>query len=104
MKLSGIRPGGPFAGLPENTVCFELNGAKLDGVQALPQALVSSVDGQVCLRCRQPDGVETHAMPVALLLALLLLALRGRRARAGRDARGRRRWSRSTSRTRRSPR
>jgi hypothetical protein len=59
VKLTSIRPGGPFAGLAENTVCFELNGAKLDGVQTLPQALMSSSNGQACLRCRQPDGVET---------------------------------------------
>jgi type II secretory pathway component PulC len=59
VKLTGIRPAGPFAGLAENTVCFELNGAKLDGVQALPQALMSGSTGQACLRCRQPDGVET---------------------------------------------
>jgi general secretion pathway protein C len=59
VKLSGIRPTGPFAGLAENTVCFELNGAKLDGVQTLPQALMSNSNGQACLRCRQPDGVET---------------------------------------------
>jgi general secretion pathway protein C len=59
VKLTNIRSSGPFAGLPENTVCFELNGAKLDGVQALPQALMSGSTGQACLRCRQPDGVET---------------------------------------------
>ncbi|MGH9885331.1 MAG: type II secretion system protein N [bacterium] len=59
VKLTGIRPAGPFAGLPENTICFELNGARLDGVQALPQALMSGSTGQACLRCRQPDGVET---------------------------------------------
>ena len=59
VKLTGIRPAGPFAGLPESTICFELNGAKLDGVQALPQALMSGSTGQACLRCRQPDGVET---------------------------------------------
>ena len=59
VKLSGIQAAGPFAGLPENTVCFELNGVKLDGAQALPNALVSNRDGEVCLRCRQPDGVET---------------------------------------------
>ena len=59
VKLTNIRAAGPFAGLAENTVCFELNGAKLDGVQTLPQALMSSSTGQACLRCRQPDGVET---------------------------------------------
>jgi general secretion pathway protein C len=59
VKLSGIRPTGPFAGMPENTVCFEVNGNTLDGVQALPAALVSNADGEVCLRCRQPDGAET---------------------------------------------
>jgi hypothetical protein len=59
VKLSSIQPAGPFAGLPENTVCFELNGTKLDGAQALPNGLVANADGEVCLRCRQPDGVET---------------------------------------------
>src|SRR5207344_2105115 len=33
VKLTNIRPGGAFTGMPENSVCFELNGAKLDGVQ-----------------------------------------------------------------------
>jgi type II secretory pathway component PulC len=63
VKLSGIRPGGVFAGLPEETVCFELNGTRLDSVQTLPQALATASgdggSGQACLRCRQPDGVET---------------------------------------------
>ena len=59
VKLSSIQAAGPFAGLPENTVCFELNGVKLDGAQALPNGLVSNAGGEVCLRCRQPDGVET---------------------------------------------
>ena len=59
VKLSGIRPEGPFVGMPEETVCFEANGVPLDGAQALPSALVSNADGQLCLRCRQPDGSET---------------------------------------------
>ena len=59
LRLAAIQPGGPFAGLPENTVCFELNGTRLDGAQALPSALVANADGEVCLRCRQPDGAET---------------------------------------------
>jgi hypothetical protein len=59
VRLSGIRPEGPFVGMPEDTVCFEANGIKLDGAQALPNALVSNGDGQLCLRCRQPDGTET---------------------------------------------
>ena len=59
VRLSNIKPGGPFEGLPENTICFELNDTKLDGAQALPAALVASPDGAACLRCRQPDGVET---------------------------------------------
>lgn len=59
VKLTNIRPGGAFTGMPENSVCFELNGAKLDGVQRLPQALLSMGDGQTCLKCRQPDGTET---------------------------------------------
>jgi type II secretory pathway component PulC len=62
VRLTGIRPGGVFAGLPEETVCFELNGTRLDSVQTLPQALATaSAQGgnQTCLRCRQPDGVET---------------------------------------------
>jgi type II secretory pathway component PulC len=63
VKLNGIRPGGVFAGLPEDTVCFELNGTRLDSVQTLPQALAtasaSDSGGQTCLRCRQPDGIET---------------------------------------------
>ncbi len=63
VKLSGIRPGGVFAGLPEDTVCFELNGTRLDSVQTLPQALATATadgsGGQACMRCRQPDGVET---------------------------------------------
>jgi type II secretory pathway component PulC len=66
VKLTGIRPGGVFAGLPEDTVCFELNGTRLDSVQTLPQALATATasgeggpGGQACLRCRQPDGVET---------------------------------------------
>jgi len=58
VKLSGIRPDGPFVGLPEDTVCFEANGTKLDGAQALPSALVSNADGQLCMRCRTPDGGE----------------------------------------------
>lgn len=59
VKLSNIRPGGAFTGMAENSVCFELNGTKLDGVQRLPQALLSMGDGQTCLKCRQPDGTET---------------------------------------------
>jgi type II secretory pathway component PulC len=63
VKLTGIRPGGVFAGLPEETVCFELNGTRLDSVQTLPQALATATadgsNGQACMRCRQPDGVET---------------------------------------------
>jgi type II secretion system protein C len=59
MKLTNIRPGGAFTGMAENSVCFELNGNKLDGVQQLPQALLSMGDGQTCLKCRQPDGTET---------------------------------------------
>lgn len=59
VRLSGIRPEGPFVGLPEDTVCFEANGVKLDGAQALPNALVSNADGQLCLTCRQPDGSVT---------------------------------------------
>ena len=59
VKLTNIRPGGAFTGMPENSVCFELNGNKLDGVQRLPQALLSMGDGQTCLKCRQPDGTET---------------------------------------------
>jgi type II secretory pathway component PulC len=63
VRLTGIRPGGVFAGLPEETVCFELNGTRLDSVQTLPQALATAsanpAGGQTCLRCRQPDGVET---------------------------------------------
>ncbi len=59
VKLSGIRPDGPFSGLPENTICFEANGTKLDGAQALPSALVSNAGSELCLRCRQPDGTET---------------------------------------------
>jgi len=59
VKLSNIRPGGAFTGMAENSVCFELNGTKLDGVQRLPQALLSMGNGQSCLKCRQPDGTET---------------------------------------------
>src|SRR5258706_4417782 len=59
VKLSNIRPGGAFTGMPENSVCFELNGTKLDGVQRLPQALLSMGSGESCLKCRQPDGTET---------------------------------------------
>jgi len=59
VKLSNTRPGGAFTGMAENSVCFELNGAKLDGVQRLPQALLSMGNGQTCLKCRQPDGTET---------------------------------------------
>jgi type II secretion system protein C len=59
MKLTNIRPGGAFTGMAENSVCFELNGNKLDGVQQLPQALLSMGNGETCLRCRQPDGTET---------------------------------------------
>jgi type II secretory pathway component PulC len=59
VRLSGINPEGPFVGMPEETVCFEANGVKLDGAQALPTALVSNADGQLCLRCRMPDGSET---------------------------------------------
>jgi general secretion pathway protein C len=59
VRLSGINPEGPFVGMPEDTVCFEANGVKLDGAQALPTALVSNADGQICLRCRMPDGSET---------------------------------------------
>ena len=59
VKLSNIRPGGAFTGMAENSVCFELNGAKLDGVQQLPQALLAMGSGQTCLKCRQPDGTET---------------------------------------------
>jgi type II secretion system protein C len=59
VKLTNIRPGGAFTGMAENSVCFELNGAKLDGVQRLPQALLSMGNGQTCLKCRQPDGTET---------------------------------------------
>jgi type II secretion system protein C len=59
VKLSNIRPGGAFTGMAENSVCFELNGTKLDGVQRLPQALLSMGSGQSCLKCRQPDGTET---------------------------------------------
>jgi type II secretion system protein C len=59
VKLSNIRPGGAFTGMAENTVCFELNGTKLDGVQQLPQALLSMGNGETCLKCRQPDGTET---------------------------------------------
>ena len=59
VKLSSIRPGGAFTGMPEGSVCFELNGTKLDGVQRLPQALLSMGSGESCLKCRQPDGTET---------------------------------------------
>lgn len=59
VKLTNIRPGGAFTGMPENSVCFELNGTKLDGVQRLPQALLSMGSGESCLKCRQPDGLET---------------------------------------------
>ena len=58
IRVSGIQPGGPFAGLPENTVCFEINGIKLDSAQALPTGLVMNADGDACLRCRLPDGQE----------------------------------------------
>jgi type II secretory pathway component PulC len=59
VKLTNIRAGGAFTGMPENSVCFELNGTKLDGVQRLPQALLSMGSGESCLKCRQPDGTET---------------------------------------------
>jgi type II secretion system protein C len=59
VKLSNIRPGGAFTGMAENSVCFELNGTKLAGVQQLPQALLSMGNGETCLKCRQPDGTET---------------------------------------------
>ena len=59
MKLTNIRPGGPFTGMADGSVCFELNGNKIDGVQQLPQALLSMGSGQTCLKCRQPDGTET---------------------------------------------
>lgn len=59
VKLTNIRPGGAFTGMAENSVCFELNGTKLDGVQRLPQALLSMGNGESCLKCRQPDGTET---------------------------------------------
>ncbi len=59
VRLSGIVPDGPFAGLPEDTICFEFNGHKLDGAQTLPTALVTNATGDACLRCRQPDGRET---------------------------------------------
>ncbi|HTO09757.1 MAG TPA: hypothetical protein VMR86_22090, partial [Myxococcota bacterium] len=58
-KLSNIRPGGAFTGMAENSVCFELNGTKLSGVQQLPQALLGMGSGESCLKCRQPDGTET---------------------------------------------
>ncbi|MBM4334939.1 MAG: hypothetical protein FJ108_03370 [Deltaproteobacteria bacterium] len=58
IRVSGIQPGGPFAGLAENTVCFEVNGIKLDSPQALPTGLVMNSDGDACLRCRLPDGQE----------------------------------------------
>lgn len=58
IRVSGIQPGGPFAGLAENTVCFEINGIKLDSAQALPTGLVMNADGDACLRCRLPDGQE----------------------------------------------
>ncbi|HTO53453.1 MAG TPA: type II secretion system protein N [Myxococcota bacterium] len=59
VKLTNIRPGGAFTGMAENSVCFELNGNKLTGVQQLPQALLSMGNGESCLKCRQPDGTET---------------------------------------------
>jgi type II secretion system protein C len=59
VRLTNIRPGGAFTGMPENSVCFELNGNKLEGVQTLPQALLSMGNGQSCLKCRMPDGSET---------------------------------------------
>jgi type II secretory pathway component PulC len=59
VRLSGIRAEGPFVGMPEDTVCFEANGVKLDGAQALPNALVSNADGQLCLTCREPNGSVT---------------------------------------------
>jgi len=59
VKLTNIRPGGAFTGMAENSVCFELNGNKLAGVQQLPQALLSMGNGESCLKCRQPDGTET---------------------------------------------
>jgi type II secretion system protein C len=58
VKLTNIRPGGAFTGMAENSVCFELNGVKLAGVQQLPQALLSMGNGESCLKCRQPDGTE----------------------------------------------
>ena len=58
VKLTNIRPGGAFTGMSENSVCFELNGTKLNGVQQLPQALLSMGSGESCLKCRQPDGTE----------------------------------------------
>jgi type II secretion system protein C len=59
VKLTNIRPGGAFTGMAENSVCFELNGNKLTGVQQLPQALLSMGNGESCLKCKQPDGTET---------------------------------------------
>jgi hypothetical protein len=59
VKLPNNRPGGAFTGMSEGSVCCELNGNALTGVQQLPQALLSMGNGESCLKCRQPDGSET---------------------------------------------
>ena len=110
VKLTNIRPGGAFTGMPENSVCFELNGAKLDGVQRLPQALLSMGDGADLPEVPPARRHGDAAMPVARATRARARAraLAGARSRPlaqeARAARRRGRWSRSTSRTPTSPR
>ncbi len=58
VKLSRIKKGGPFDGMEEGTVCFEINGKPMTGVQSLPQEVSSAKDGAACVKCRTPDGTE----------------------------------------------
>ncbi|MCP4007363.1 MAG: hypothetical protein GY725_24540 [bacterium] len=58
MKLSKIKPNSPFAGMPDGSVCFEINNSPITSQQALAQAMNSLDDGTACVKCRTPDGSE----------------------------------------------
>ncbi len=56
IKLSRIKADGPFNGLKDGTVCYEVNGAAMTGVEQLPKAVTTLEEGATCVTCRTPDG------------------------------------------------
>jgi hypothetical protein len=59
LRLSQVRPDGPFAALPAGTICHDVNGVSLGQMHLALQRL--SDDPSACVHCTVPDGGSKSA-------------------------------------------